>query len=75
MPAAHYDEAARLALRARDGAIAAPPVVSGGLVIAASLGGKLSAVSFAGAERWSVDLGERVYSGPLLLGDAPTSFR
>jgi outer membrane protein assembly factor BamB len=38
-------------------------------VIVASLSGRINALSVDGRSRWSVDLGERIYSSPLALGD------
>jgi outer membrane protein assembly factor BamB len=51
------------------GPIVAAPAIAAGLVIVASLGGRIHALSVDGHARWSVDLGERIYSSPLVLGD------
>ncbi len=52
-----------------NGPIATAPVVAGGLVIVASLAGKVAAVTLDGKERWSRDLGERIYGAPLAQGE------
>jgi outer membrane protein assembly factor BamB len=46
---------------------AAATELEDGTIIVASLGGKLFALSPAGAPRFTVDLGDRVYATPLLL--------
>lgn len=52
------------------GAIAAMPVVlEGGDLVVASLSGALVRLSPAGEVRWKIDLGDRLYASPLLLGD------
>lgn len=51
------------------GPIVAAPVIAGGLVIVASLSGRIAALSVDGRSRWSVDLGERIYGSPLVLGE------
>jgi len=52
------------------GAIAAmPAILEGGDLLVASLGGALARVSPAGEVRWKRDLGDRIYSSPLVTGD------
>jgi outer membrane protein assembly factor BamB len=48
--------------------IAAAPAVAEGLVIVTSLGGKVAAVTLDGKERWSRELGDRIYGAPLAQG-------
>ena len=48
---------------------AAPAVLDDGTILVASLGGRLFALTDTGKVRFSVDLGDRGYSSPLVLGD------
>jgi outer membrane protein assembly factor BamB len=46
---------------------AAPAVLEDGTILVASLGGKLFALTETGKLRFSVDLGDRIYSSPLVF--------
>jgi len=49
---------------------AMPALTAEGDVVAASLSGRVARLSPGGVPAWTVELGERVYASPLLLGDA-----
>jgi putative pyrroloquinoline-quinone binding quinoprotein/putative pyrroloquinoline-quinone-binding quinoprotein len=49
---------------------AAPALLDDGTIRVASLGGKRFALTETGKQRFSVDLGDRVYASPLIVGDA-----
>jgi outer membrane protein assembly factor BamB len=46
-----------------------PAVAPDGDVVVASLSGRVARLSPEGAERWSVELGDRAYASPLLTRD------
>ncbi len=53
------------------GPVEAMPAISReGDVIVASLSGRVARLSPAGAAVWTVELGERIYASPLLIGDS-----
>ena len=53
------------------GPIQAMPAITGaGDVVVASLSGRVARLTADGAVAWTVELGERIYASPLLLGDA-----
>ncbi len=49
---------------------AMPAITKEGDVIVASLSGRVARLSPEGKVAWTADLGERIYSSPLVLGDA-----
>jgi outer membrane protein assembly factor BamB len=51
------------------GPVAAAPAVVNGLVVVASLSGRVAALSADGAPRWKIELGERIYGSPLVVGE------